>query len=154
MLLSLVVWLGALIFFPVVAASAFSTLPSAHLAGLVVRTSLLKLHWMGFACGAVFLVCSLIYNRATLGQAHAFAFSHVLVVVMLALTAVSQFSIIPRLEALRVAAGEINSLATSDPIRQQFSALHAWSMRVEAAVLALGIIVLYRTSRRLACTRT
>jgi Domain of unknown function (DUF4149) len=154
MLLALVVWLGALIFFPVVAATAFSGLPSSHMAGIVVRGSLLNLHCMGFGCGAMFLICSLIYNRAVLGRARALGFSHVLIMLMLVLTAVSQFRIIPRLEALRVSAGEISLLAPGDPIRVQFAALHVWSTRVEVAVLVLGIVVLYLTSRRLASART
>jgi hypothetical protein len=37
MLLSLVAWIGGLIFFPVVAQTAFSVLPTRQLAGLVVR---------------------------------------------------------------------------------------------------------------------
>ena len=153
MLLALAVWLGALIFFPFVAATAFSALPSTHMAGLVVRGSLLKLHTIGFICGAIFLICSLIYNRARLGRFKAFAMSHVLIVLMLALTAISQFRIIPQMEELRLAAGEINQLATSDPIRAQFESLHVWSTRVEGAVLVLGIILLYLTSRRLATVR-
>lgn len=153
MLLALAVWLGALIFFPVVAAAAFSAFPTAHMAGLVVRGSLLKLHDIGFFCGTVFLICSLIYNRVLLGRARVFAFSHTLLVIMLALTAISQFRIIPRMEALRVAAGEIDQLARADPIRAQFQSLHVWSTRVEAAVLVLGIILFYLTAKRLATTR-
>ena len=153
MLLALVVWLGALIFFPVVAQTAFSALPTVQMAALVVRGSLLKLHWMGLGCGVVFLASSLIYNRALLGRTRALAFSHILIVVMLALTAVSQFRIIPRMETLRISAGEVNALAASDPTRLEFELLHAWSTRVEVAVLALGIILLYATSRRLTGTR-
>lgn len=153
MLLALAVWLGALIFFPVVAATAFSALPSAHMAGLVVRGSLLKLHTMGFVCGAVFLVCSLIDRRLILGRVKPFAVSHVLIVLMLALTAISQFRIIPRMEALRVASGEINQLAPADPVRAQFDSLHVWSTRGEGAVLVLGIILLYLTSKRLTAAR-
>lgn len=153
MLMALAVWLGALIFFPFVAESAFSALPTAHMAGLVVSGSLLKLHWMGFACGAVFLVCSLVYARTLLGRAKPFAFSHILIVFMFALTAISQFRIIPQMESLRVAAGEINQLAPSDPIRMQFDWLHVWSTRVEGAVLVLGIILLYLTSKRFATAR-
>jgi len=153
MLLSLAVWLGALIFFPVVAQNSFTTLPSAHLAGLVVRGSLLKLHWMGLGCGVVFLACSLLYNRVLLGRKRALALSHILVVGMLALTALSQFRIIPQMEALRVTAGEINALAASDPLRMQFDSLHAWSTRVEGTVLVLGIIVLYLVSRQFASSR-
>jgi hypothetical protein len=153
MLLSLAVWLGALIFFPFVAATAFGALPTSHMAGLVVRGSLLNLHTMGFVCGAVFLICSLIYNCLLLARSKTLAFSHILIVLMLALTAISQFRIIPHMEALRVAAGEINQLASSDPTRVQFESLHVWSTRVEEAVLVLGIILLYLTSKRLSTAR-
>ena len=154
MLLALGVWLGALAFFPVVAQTSFSLLPSTHLAGLVVRGSLLKLHWMAFICGAVFLISSLLYNRALRGGIRSSAGSNVVVIVMLALTAISQFWIIPRMEALRVAAGEISALAPGNPVRAQFDSLHVWSTRAEEAVLTLGMILLYLTSRRLASTRT
>ena len=56
MLLSLIVWLGGLIFFPVVAQTPSRVLPTRHLAGLVVRGSLATLHWMGIISGIVFLV--------------------------------------------------------------------------------------------------
>lgn len=153
MLVALAVWLGAVTLFPFVAATAFSTLPSTHMAALVVRGSLLKLHDIGFACGATFLICSLIYNRALLGRARVLSLSHILIVLMLVLTAISQFRIIPQMESLRVAGGEIDQLAPSDPIRVQFDSLHVWSTRVEGAVLVLGIFLLYLTSKRLATTR-
>ena len=148
MLLALAVWLGGLAFFPVVAQTAFSVLPSPRLAGLVVRNSLVKLHWMGFVSGVVFLASSLLYNRVMLGRARAFGISHILVIAMLALTAISQFDIIPRMDSLRTSAGEIASLAADNPIRLQFNSLHAWSTRVERTVLLLGLAVLYSTSRR------
>ena len=149
MLLALSLWLGELIFFPVVAQTAFSALPSTHFAGLVVRSSLLKLHWIAFVCGVVFLASSLIYNRITHGSSRAFALRHVLVLTMLALTAISQFKIIPSMDTLRASAGEIASLSADSPIRLQFDSLHAWSTRIEETVLALGLIVLYSTSRRI-----
>src|ERR1700690_361373 len=93
MFLSLVVWLGCLVFFPVVAQSAFSVLPSRHLAGLVVGRSLGILHWMGLVSGVVFLASSVIYNPASRGAAHLFSARHLLVGAMLALTLISQFGI-------------------------------------------------------------
>ncbi|HTM39004.1 MAG TPA: DUF4149 domain-containing protein [Terriglobales bacterium] len=153
MLAALAVWLGALVFFPVTAATAFSALPTSHMAGLVVRGSLLKLHVMGFICGTIFLGCSLIDSRVMLGRIKVFASSHILIVLMLALTAISQFRIIPRMDALQAEAGEINLLEPADPIRLEFDALHAWSTRVEGGVLLIGIVLLYLTSRRLAATR-
>jgi len=150
MLLSLAVWLGALIFFPVVAQISFSVLPSTQLAGLVVRDSLRQLHWMGFISGVVFIAGSLAYSRMTTGTARAFRFNHLLVILMLALTAISQFKIIPRLDAIRAVAGEIASIRADSPLRAQFNSLHVWSTRIEETVLVLGLIVLYTTSRRLA----
>jgi hypothetical protein len=153
MLLALTVWLGALIFFPVVAQISFSGLPSVHLAGLVVRNSLIALHWMGMSAGVVFLACSVIENRFARGYFSAFRPTHLLVFLMIVLTAVSQFRIIPRMDALRAAAGEIASLPMSNPLRMQFDSLHAWSTRIEGTVLVLGLIVLYLTVRRIAALR-
>lgn len=153
MLLSLATWVGGLIFFPVVAQISFSVLPSAHFAGLVVRNTLIALHWMGIAAGGVFLACSLLENRMARGRWVALSATHLSVLIMLALTAISQFRIIPRMDQLRLAAGEIASLPVSDPARTQFDSLHAWSTRLEGTVLVVGLVVLYLTSRRLASRR-
>ena len=150
MLLSLIVWLGALIFFPVVAQTAFSVLPTRHLAGSVVGRSLGILHWMGMISGAVFLASSLIYSRLSAGTPHGFATRNVLICLMLVLTLVSQFGIIPRMGTLRASIGEIDSVTADNPARLQFDALHRWSTRVEGGVLLLGLVVAYLTSRSLA----
>ena len=149
MLLALAVWLGALIFFLVVAQISFSVLPSARLAGLVVRDSSRQLHWIGFISGLVFTAASLAYSRIMTGKVRAFRFSHMLVILMLALTAISQFRIIPRMDAIRAVAGEIASIPADSPLRAQFNSLHVWSTRIEETVLVLGLIVLYLTSRSL-----
>jgi hypothetical protein len=153
MLLCLSIWLGALVFFPVVAQTSFSSLPWSHLAGIVVRGSLIKLHWMGLGCGVVFLICSLIYNRTAFGDARTLSLLHATITLMLALTAISQFMIIPRMDALRTQAGEIATLSADNPIRQSFDSLHTWSTRLESVVLLLGLLVLFMTSRRLASSR-
>ena len=152
MLLSLGVWMGGLIFLPVVAQISFSQLPSQHLAGIVVRGSLIALHWIGLAGGAVFLICSLLEGRLAQGGFGVFRPSHIIVAVMLALTAISQFDIIPKMDALRVSAGEMATLAADNPIRRQFDFLHAASTRVEGAVLLLSIVLLYLTTRRLSAS--
>jgi hypothetical protein len=153
-LLSLTVWIGALIFFPVVAQTSFTVLPSAHLAGLVVRDTLIDLHWIGIVAGIVFLVCSLIYHSVTVGRPRIFAVSHILIVFMLALTAISQFAIIPRMDMLRIAAGEVSVLPASNPMRAQFDSLHAWSTRIEMTVLVLGLVVLYSVAGRFSRSRS
>jgi len=149
-LLSLIVWLGALIFFPVVAQTAFTVLPSRHLAGNMVGRTLGILHWMGIISGAVFLGSSLAYSRLRTGTAHAFAARNLLICLMLALTLISQFSIIPRMDMLRASiAGEIDSVPPDNPARMQFDALHVWSTRIEETVLLLGLVVTYLTAAAL-----
>ena len=149
MLLSLIVWIGGLIFFPVVAQAAFSVLPTRHLAGLVVGRSLGILHGMGIVSGAVFLISSLIYSRWSEGTPHGFAARNILICIMLALTLISQFGIIPRMDTLRASLGSLDSVAADNPARLQFDALHQWSTRTEGGVLLLGLVVAYLTARSL-----
>jgi Domain of unknown function (DUF4149) len=146
MLLSLIVWVGGLIFFPVVAQAAFSTLPSRHLAGTVVGRSLGTLHWMGIVSGLTFLASSILYSRFTKGAAHVFVARHILICLMLALTLISQFAIIPRIDTLRASIGEIDSVPPDNPARMRFDGLHVWSTRVESGVILLGLVVVYLTA--------
>jgi Domain of unknown function (DUF4149) len=154
LLLSLAVWLGSLVFFAVVAQIAFATLPSSHWAGLMVRDSLVHLHAIGLGCGAVFLACSAIYNRAVLGRVGVLAANHIAVLTMLVLTTLSQFRIIPRMDVLRESVPGIALLAPDNPVRMQFDSLHVWSVRVETAVLVLGLMGLYSLAVRLSSARS
>jgi len=148
MLLSLIVWLGGIIFFVVLAPTLFSVLPTRHLAGSVVAPMLTKLHWMGIVSALVFLISSMIYSRSTTGVAQPFALRLLLIYAMLALTLISQFGISPKMAALRASMGEIDSVAVTNSARIQFNALHAWSTRLESGVLLLGLAVVYLAARR------
>ncbi len=153
MVLSLVVWIGGLIFFAfVLAPTAFQVLPNTHLAGNVVGRALGKLHWIAIISGIVFLLTSLLYSRLTDGTAHVFAMRHVLLCLMLALTLFSQFWIIPRMDTLRAQVGDFASVPLNNPERVQFDALHVWSTRVEGAVLLLGLVAVYLTASALAAS--
>jgi len=150
MLLSLVVWVGGLIFFSfVVAPSLFSILPSRHLAGTVVTRALASLHWMGLAAGVVFAICSMIYANASHGSPEPFAARHLIVYAMLALTIASQFGISPKMHALRTQMVKVDDVPADDPRRVEFNRLHAWSTRLEGGVFFLGLALLFLTARRL-----
>jgi len=148
MLLSLVVWIGGLVFFAfALAPTAFHVLPTRLLAGTLVGKLLTKLHWIAIFSGIVFLISSLVYSRLTDGTAHVFAMRHVLICLMLGLTLFSQFWITPRMLTLRAEVSNFDTAATLDnPARVQFDALHVWSERVEGAVLLLGLVVVYLTA--------
>src|SRR3954471_9880206 len=95
MLLSLVVWVGGIVFFAFVLAPAlFSILPSRELAGAVVSRTLGALHWMGIVAALVFLIAAWIERRVT----HAAnTVKMALVAAMLLLTMLSQFGVTRRM---------------------------------------------------------
>ena len=146
--LSLIVWLGGVVFFAaVLAPTVFSVLPTRHLAGNVVSRSLFVLHWMGIVSGFVFLASSILCYRLSTGATHIFAARHLLMALMLALTLISQFGITPKMAALRSSMGDIDAVSLTDPARIAFDSLHVWSTRLEGGVLLLGLVVVYLTAR-------
>ena len=148
MLLSLVAWIGGILFLSFVEAPvAFSVAPTRHLAGTVVGHSLAILHWIGLFSGVAFLGGSMLLSSLTTGSAEPLAARHLLVGAMVLLTVVSQFGISPKMAALRVSFGDIDTVAADNPARVQFDALHTWSVRLEMAVLVLGLAVVYLTAR-------
>jgi uncharacterized membrane protein len=148
MLLALVVWIGGIIFFAFVdAPTLFTILPTTRLAGDVVSASLTKLHWLGLASGIVFLVCSLLYNQFKHARPKPFASAHMLIVVMLLLTSISQFRITPKMRTLRAEMQAVDKLPGNDP-RPEFDRLHAWSTRLEGGVLLMGIGVVALRARK------
>ena len=152
MLLSLVVWVGGIIFFAfVLAPTVFhpGILPSRHLAGAVVSRSLGILHAIGLSCGLVFLVTSMIDSQVITGSVAPFAGRNLLVYVMIVLTLVSMFAISSRMLNLRNDMVFIDNVPHDDPRRVEFNRLHEWSTRLEGGVLLLGLAVIFLTSRRL-----
>jgi len=148
--LALGVWLGALVFFgAVLAPMAFSQLPplfgaqGLHAAGLIVGGSLVRLHWMGLLCGLIFLAVTVVaraHYRSILPQA-------VLVLVMMLLTAYSQFSIIPRMDTARESiGGNVDAVAANNPGRQIFDQLHRRSTHVEVLILLCGVAAVVATA--------
>lgn len=150
MLLSLVIWIGGIIFFAfVLAPTVFSVLPSRHLAGSVVSQALLALHWIGIVSGVVFVATSMIYARYSSGSPSPLAARHLLVVAMIALTLVSQYAIGSKMLVLRTQMGVIDDVPVDDVRRVEFNRLHHWSTRLETTVLLFGLAALYLTARRL-----
>jgi uncharacterized membrane protein len=152
MLLSLVVWLGGLIFLAFVEApTVFSPglLPTRHMAGSIVGHSLDVLHYLAIVSGIVFVITSMTYSRMTAGTAKPLAGRHLLIALMLLLTVISQFAISPRMHAIRAEAGVIDNLPLDSPLRMEFNRLHVWSEKFEEAVLLLGLIALFMTAQSL-----
>jgi hypothetical protein len=139
--LAFIVWLGAEVFFPVVAAITFTTLrPDTHTAGSIVGQLLRILHGMGLVSGAIILALLALAPAWGLYKARIVLAPMCVVLVMIVLTAYSQFGIIPAMERDRIASG--GAIDTSDPTNQitvHFNALHNRSEHVEEAILLLGV---------------
>jgi uncharacterized membrane protein len=149
MLLALVVWVGGIIFFSVLAPNVFAVLPTRQLAGNVVNRMLPILHWMGLVSGIVFISSSMLYSRIMTGFARPLAGRHILVLLMLLLTVISQFMIVPHMAALRADMANIDIIPQDDARRVEFNRLHVWSSRLEQGVFLLGLATLFLVARRL-----
>lgn len=143
-LLTLVVWVGGLIFFAfVLAPVAFHVLPSTHEAGTVVGATLRVLNELGHACGFVFLLVTIAsWFRSTPSGRKLLITEVLLVVLMIAATMYVQSSIVPAMERDRLAAGgDVDAAPRDDPARMDFERLHPLSEKVEGSALLLGIAV-------------
>jgi hypothetical protein len=139
----LALWAGGEIFFVLVAGIAFTVLPDAHSAGLVVRGALIDLHWIGIVGGTIYLLATLGLLATRRDTHRARAAEVALVGVMLLLTLYSQMSVIPRMENDRLAlGGDVTAVEKDNPIRQDFNRLHSRSVNLEAAVLLCSLVLI------------
>ncbi len=139
--LALIVWLGAEIFFPVVAAITFGTLAgNTHAAGAIVGSLLRILHGIGIVSGLVAMALLALAPAWNIYKPRTVLVPMILILLMLACTVYSQYVIIPAMERDRIAAGgAIDTFATSDPAVAHFNALHKRSEHVEMLILLLGL---------------
>jgi uncharacterized membrane protein len=115
-------WVGSIIYLSfVVAPGAFGVLQSRDQAGLMVGYSLARLHYIGMVAAVLYLVAGLALAQSV----KAFAQPAMLgVVLMFALTGISQTRVTPRLAELRTE-----------------------MVRIEVVVLLVGIASLFLTVR-------
>jgi hypothetical protein len=147
LLLLVALWLGGVMFFPVVAATAFGTLSNTHAAGAIVARCLRVLHYEGLFAGAA-IVLLLLAAQALRALPRPAAAPVVVTLIMLGLTAYSQYSIIPRMEGYRLAAGgAIDAVPAGDSNRVAFNRLHGVSEKVEEGVLVGGIVLVVLLAR-------
>jgi uncharacterized membrane protein len=135
--LSLGLWLGGDAFLSfVVAPGAFSILGNRDAAGMMVGYSLARLHYAGIFLGLIFLVARLALTRDFAGFTSVAALC---VLLMVLLTAVSQFTVSNRMEALKKEMVSVQNTPETDPRRVEFNRLHHISVAYESAVLLLGL---------------
>lgn len=145
--IALVLWVGGLFFFPVTAAAAFGTIADTHAAGTIVAKCLATLHHEGLVAGC-WIVLFLLLGIVLRVYCRSMIIGVVVTLVMLGFTAYSQFSIIPRMEHDRIAAGgAIDALPRTNPLHADFDRLHGVSVHVEEAVMLAGVVLLILLAR-------
>jgi uncharacterized membrane protein len=145
-ILSLGSWVGSIIYLSfIVAPGLFGTLASRDQAGAVVGLVLGRLHLLGYAAAIVYLAAAVAAAKSPAALARPAALA---VILMLALTVVSQQGVSPRMARLRTEMGSIERTPAENPLRVQFDRLHKVSVRLEGAVLLLGLAGLFLTVRQ------
>ena len=138
-------WVGSILYFTIVVApGAFRLLPNADEAGALIVYSLSRLHVAGIALGLVYLLATLLLRRSAGALARP---ASLLVFLMIALTSVSQFHVIAKMEMLRLESGSIFATPPDSPIRVAFDRLHTFSVWLEGIVVIAGVAALYLTAR-------
>ena len=134
--LCLGLWLGADAFLSfVVAPGAFRALESREAAGLMVGYALARLHFAGIFLGVIFLAARLARTRDFASFTTAAALT---IVLMVLLTALSQFTVSNRMENLKRQMVSVENTPKNDPLRVEFERLHHISVAYETGVLTLG----------------
>ena len=140
-LLSLVVWIGSIVFFSFVAAPGIFKTLEREKAGELVGVIFPKYYFIGYVCGALALITLLA------GSGQADLLKLVLLILMLVCTLVAGLVIGPparRLKEKMKAEPE-----NKEALQKKFKSLHSISVQLNAAVLFLGLGLLWLTARGL-----
>lgn len=149
--LCIAVWLGSDVFLSfVVAPGAFQVLASRDQAGAIVGYALYRMHFIGVVCGIVFLLARILRNRSFAGLV---APAALCVVLMIALTVISQHAVSPKMAALRTQMGSIQATEPGSPLLAEFNRLHTLSVALESGVLLAGLAGMYFMVRELSPIR-
>jgi hypothetical protein len=138
-------WVGSIIYLSfIVAPGAFATLKDRDQAGALVGYSLSRLHLLGLIAGVLYFVAAFVMVRAMKDLVQPAVMG---VALMIVLTAFSQGRVTSRMFALRTQMVSVEATPKDSPLRIEFDHLHELSVRLEVAVLLIGIASLFFTVR-------
>ena len=142
---SLGTWVGSIVYFIVFTQGIFPVVNNNDLTGLLVGYALGRLHVMGIVAGVVYLLSTLAAEKSVGGLVQPAA---LLVFLMLVLTMISQYGVIARMDLLKVQMGSVSATPPESALRVAFDRLHAYSVRLESAVLVSGLVALFLAARQ------
>lgn len=138
-LLALVVWIGGVIFFSFVTAPAlFGALPR-DMAGRATAAIFPRYYLLGGICGGVAILSAALLGMRGRSAGRPLILELVLLGLMTALTLYAGQVILPRASALRLALPGLEGTPAHEEAQRRFASLHARSVRLNGAVLLLGL---------------
>lgn len=136
-LAALAVWMGSIVFFSFfVAPNVFRALPTEE-AGRVMATIFPQYYRLGYVCGVLLLLTSVVLWRTANSSAAGWVATSTLAAVMLLLTLYAGLVVQPRAHALRPQLADPTAVAA----KAEFDTLHRRAVQANAAVLLGGLIV-------------
>jgi uncharacterized membrane protein len=144
-LLAIALWVGGMAFFSFLAApSIFKVLPRED-AGNVVSAIFPKYYWHGIMCGAIAIITSVVLG--TRERWNVLLIVRTITIGVMVLGVLYSMVILqPKIHAVKAQITSFESLSPTDPLRLEFGRLHGRSFSVNAAVLLLGVVVLFITA--------
>jgi uncharacterized membrane protein len=144
-LLSIALWIGGIAFFSFMAApSIFHVLPREE-AGKVVADIFPKYYWQGIICGAIALLTSVVLGMRE--RWNMLLIVRTLIIGVMLIGVLYSVAILqPKIQIVKAQITSFESLLPTDPLRLEFGRLHGRSFSVNAAVLLLGVVVVFITA--------
>lgn len=144
-LLSLSVWIGSMVFFSFFAApSIFQVLPREE-AGKVVSAIFPKYYWQGVVCGLMALAASFVLGIRTRWSG-LLILRMILLGLMILGVLYAVLGVQPKVHVVKDQLAASGDVLSTDSLRAEFSRLHQRSVGINAAVLLLGLIVVFITA--------
>ena len=144
-LLSIALWIGGMAFFSFTVAPSIFKMLGREEAGRVVADIFPKYYWQGIICGVIALATSV-----ALGVRERWNSPLIVRTLMLGLMLIAVLYSVailqPKIQAVRAQITSFESLSPTDPLRLEFGRLHGRSFSVNAAVVLLGVIVVFITA--------
>lgn len=138
--LSLVIWIGSIIFFSFFAAPAvFKTLDKEK-AGELVGVIFPKYYLVGYICGFLALLTLLLSVESAMDVRVLF------LAVMLACTLFAGMVVGPKARALKAKIKSESEEEKKNSLKSKFDSLHSLSVKLNGSVLLMGLVLLWFTA--------
>ena len=144
-LLAIALWIGGMAFFSFLAAPSIFTALPRDAAGDVVTAIFPKYYWQGVICGLIALGASLALGMRDRWST-VLIVRTILIGVMIIGVLYAVLILQPRIHAVKAQITSFESLSPTDPLRLEFGRLHGRSFSVNAAVLLMGVVVVFVTA--------